>query len=73
MSDVIDQAQRQSELILARELKNAQRHNPNTPSATHCTDCSEAIPELRRQTIKGCTRCVACQSDFEQFQKQLRR
>lgn len=73
MSDVIDKAQRQSEMILARELKNAQVHTKSTVSATHCTDCGELISETRRQMVAGCVRCVMCQSEFEHSQKQLRR
>lgn len=73
MSDMIDKAQYQSELILAREIKIAQAHTKNAVSAIHCTDCGEVIPETRRQMMIGCIRCVACQSDFEKAQKQVSR
>ncbi|MEG0208982.1 TraR/DksA C4-type zinc finger protein [Hafnia sp.] len=37
----------------------------NRTSATHCCDCNEPIPELRRKTLTGVQRCVDCQSILE--------
>jgi phage/conjugal plasmid C-4 type zinc finger TraR family protein len=34
-------------------------------SLSECEECGEAIPELRRTSIKGCTRCVHCQELWE--------
>jgi phage/conjugal plasmid C-4 type zinc finger TraR family protein len=31
-------------------------------SEKYCEDCDEEIPEARRLAVKGCTKCVACQS-----------
>ena len=38
---------------------------PSGPSLTHCQDCDAPIPALR-QALGGMTRCVPCQSTFEQ-------
>ncbi|MGO3911864.1 TraR/DksA C4-type zinc finger protein [Huaxiibacter chinensis] len=41
------------------------RINRNAVSATHCVDCGDAIPELRRVNVPGCKRCASCQADEE--------
>lgn len=74
MTDIIDKAQHQTELILAQHIKQARITQTSLPSATHCIDCNEPIPLLRQQKVVGCQRCVACQSDFEnQKAKKARR
>lgn len=35
---------------------------PVGPSAEHCDDCGEDIPERRRTALPGTRTCVACQS-----------
>lgn len=30
-------------------------------SETHCLDCGKAIPQRRREVVKGCMYCIACQ------------
>ncbi|OOS08060.1 transcriptional regulator, TraR/DksA family [Moraxella cuniculi DSM 21768] len=64
MSDVIDTAQTQSELILEHQIRQATQKT-SLPTRTHCIDCDEPIPLLRQQKVTGCQRCVACQTDFE--------
>lgn len=64
MSDTIDQAQIQSELILEHQIRQATQRTP-MPTRTHCIDCDEPIPLLRQQKVSGCQRCVACQTEFE--------
>lgn len=34
-------------------------------SLTHCLDCSKAIPERRREVVKGCKYCVDCQAEYD--------
>ena len=34
---------------------------PQGPSATHCQECGEPIPEARRNALQGVQLCVACQ------------
>ncbi|CAM6810010.1 TraR/DksA family transcriptional regulator [Enterobacter rongchengensis] len=43
----------------------AHRINRDAVSATHCSDCGEDIPELRRMKVPGCQRCASCQQDEE--------
>lgn len=64
MTDTIDKAQRQSELILEHQIRQATQKT-SLPTRTHCIDCDEPIPSLRQQKVAGCQRCVACQTDFE--------
>ncbi len=35
------------------------------PSATHCEDCDQPIPEGRRAAVKGCQYCVTCQPKYD--------
>lgn len=58
------QAQEQRERDKAIEAQLA-RPRPSGPSRTHCQDCDAPIPALR-QALGGMTRCVPCQSTFEQ-------
>lgn len=64
VSDVIDAAQTQSELILQYQIRQLTRRIP-MPTRSHCIDCDEPIPLLRQKKVTGCQRCVACQTDFE--------
>jgi phage/conjugal plasmid C-4 type zinc finger TraR family protein len=34
---------------------------PQGPSATHCDECGEAIPEARRAAVAGVRLCIVCQ------------
>lgn len=54
--------QRQRDQAIAAALANAPSSGP---SLTHCEDCDSEIPEARR-ALGGKTRCVSCQSTFEQ-------
>jgi phage/conjugal plasmid C-4 type zinc finger TraR family protein len=38
---------------------------PQGPSATHCQDCGEPIPEARREALAGVRLCVACQQKVD--------
>ncbi|MBN3005578.1 TraR/DksA C4-type zinc finger protein [Chromobacterium alkanivorans] len=66
MTDIFDRAQeleqRQREEALARQA-TASRAQGN--SLSHCEDCGDEIPPLRREKVAGCTRCTPCQSDYE--------
>ena len=41
---------------------SARSRMPSGPSALHCDDCGEDIPERRRTALPGTRTCVACQS-----------
>lgn len=61
--------------VTERRIENAIRNitaKPGRESATHCEDCGEDIPEARREAVKGCTRCAACQSIAEEKGKHYR-
>lgn len=51
----------------------AHRINRDAVSATHCVECGEDIPELRRVKVPGCQRCASCQQDEELRSKHGRR
>lgn len=71
MSDAIDQAQRQSELMLQNQIRKA-THRVILPTRTHCIDCDEPILPLRRQAVAGCQRCITCQTNVEKTLKLTR-
>ena len=57
-ASAVEELQREAALI-------AHRINRDAVSATHCSDCGYAIPELRRANVPGCQRCSSCQQDEE--------
>jgi len=71
MPDFADDASAVEELQRNAAL-SAHRINRDAVSATHCSDCGYAIPELRRMKVPGCQRCASCQQDSELRQKQGR-
>lgn len=42
-------------------VQRAQSRLPTGPSATHCVECGERIPEARRAALPGVQACVRCQ------------
>ncbi|HGT9291869.1 TraR/DksA family transcriptional regulator [Enterobacter kobei] len=71
MADFADDASAVEELQRNAAF-SAHRINRDAVSATHCSDCGEDIPELRRVKVPGCQRCASCQQDSELRQKQGR-
>ena len=71
MADFADDASAVEELQRNAAL-SAHRINHDAVSATHCEDCGEDIPELRRVKVPGCQRCASCQQDSEHRQMQGR-
>lgn len=71
MADFADDASAVEELQRNAAL-SAHRINRDAVSATHCVECGEDIPELRRVKVPGCQRCAICQQDSELRQKQGR-
>ncbi|WP_289484065.1 TraR/DksA family transcriptional regulator [Enterobacter sp. E105B] len=69
-AELIDAANEQVVHNLQIALAN-RRTFSNAVSATHCTDCGDDIPELRRVMVPGCQRCASCQEDSENI-KHLR-
>lgn len=71
MPEIIDQANELEEL--QREAAIARhRINHNAVSATHCCDCGDEIPDLRRKAVAGCQRCAECQEEEEERGKHRR-
>ncbi|WP_165430982.1 TraR/DksA family transcriptional regulator [Atlantibacter hermannii] len=68
-AELIDAANEQVEHNLQIALAN-RRTFSNAVSATHCMDCGDDIPELRRVMVPGCQRCASCQEDSEKRSKQ---
>lgn len=60
MADIADFGNEQAEYLLEQALARRTRL-PVGPSATHCEDCDEPIPALRREKVAGCVTCVDCQ------------
>ncbi len=67
MADTIDLAQYHNEQHQKIALA-AIRTNDSAGSAI-CIECEEPIPLKRRQACPSATRCIDCQSDFEQNTK----
>lgn len=64
MSGYIGNPDAESEhaLILAENGVHACRSMiPTGPSASHCHDCGDPIPQARREAQPGCKYCVKCQ------------
>lgn len=59
MADVADIANDRAADELSERLAN--RVQFTGVSSSHCEDCDEEIPPLRRQTLSGVTTCVDCQ------------
>ena len=72
MKDQIDRAnelaEKEREFALAKMLQK-----PTACSRLYCEDCDEPIPEKRRQTVQGCTRCIDCQTIYEHKAKGYKR
>jgi len=56
--------QKQRAQAIAAQLAHGRAQSAG-PSLTHCEDCDREIPPARR-ALGGKTRCVPCQSTFEQ-------
>jgi phage/conjugal plasmid C-4 type zinc finger TraR family protein len=51
-------------------INNVLRSIPkNVRSLTVCIDCDEDIPEGRQKAYPGVTRCIICQTDFDNSKK----
>jgi phage/conjugal plasmid C-4 type zinc finger TraR family protein len=60
------------EIELQEYMRTQQRAiQPRRASFSHCEDCGDEIPMLRRK-ITGVTRCITCQQEFESLNKRGR-
>ncbi|KAF7600711.1 MAG: hypothetical protein CGU28_10290 [Candidatus Dactylopiibacterium carminicum] len=53
----------------SRPQSEAAQHDTELPAAFFCEDCEIEIPPERRDAQPGCTRCAACQADYESLKK----
>jgi len=65
--DAVDYAQRVQDQSLRVALDVAQQARLSQPSisALECEECGNDIPKPRRDAVRGCTRCIGCQSALE--------
>ena len=50
--------------------QQAKQNYPQRPSASHCQECGEPIPEARRRAAQGCQYCIECQERIEHAKAQ---
>lgn len=63
--DIVDMAQ-DAEAVF-RLTSIARRDVPVTgPAREICVDCDQPIPRARRLAVPGCTRCIGCQTEYEE-------
>lgn len=67
--DEIDISQEQQDAELRRLITAQAYALPRGESARECLECSEPIPEDRRQAMPGCRFCVGCQDKLERRQR----
>lgn len=68
MADEIDQMKEREGVFEAKivgDIQRAEAIRAATPSATHCWDCGDPIPEERRRYAQGCKYCISCQEAIE--------
>ena len=67
--DSLDQAEQQRHQEISNILANIQAQVTNMRTARSsgiCEDCGKLIPQRRLEVIPGATRCVKCQTAFEE-------
>ena len=62
--DIVDAAQEIEQRRIDNIIAN-HKAKKQLISRHFCDDCGNVIPEARRAVIRGCSRCVDCQSIFE--------
>ncbi len=64
--DDCDQAYHYTETLNRIAIANQRNRSRSLePSLKWCKACEEEIPEARRKAMPGCSRCVACETEFE--------
>lgn len=61
--------QDQIDASLEDEVNRVRGQLPRGESATHCEECSIAIPEARQQAVVGVRFCILCQEAIDAEQK----
>jgi phage/conjugal plasmid C-4 type zinc finger TraR family protein len=47
------------------EVQKRLLEQANNPGLSHCENCGDEIPALRRKHVKGVRKCVLCQTESE--------
>ncbi|MDL0441856.1 TraR/DksA C4-type zinc finger protein [Stutzerimonas frequens] len=68
---LIERAQREQDEELLRLI--ASRVQYQGESLTECEGCGGEIPQARREAVKGCRMCIACQADEDKRNAGVRR
>jgi len=68
-AEIIDAASELEDMQREQAIA-AHRIDRNAVSATHCSECDEAIPQARRDAVPGCRTCASCQEEIELKNKQ---
>ena len=50
-------------------VRRAKSRIPQGPSATHCQQCGEPIPEARRAALPGVRICIGCQRQADEDER----
>lgn len=56
-----------------REAAIAARVRYEGVSLAECEECGSEIPQARRDAVKGCRMCIACQADEDKMSAGVRR
>lgn len=65
--DDCDLANRYADTLHKTALANQLSKNKTAgESLNQCRECEADIPEARRKAVPGCSRCITCQTDFEE-------
>lgn len=60
--------QEQIDSTVEDALERARSQLPRGESLSHCEECGEAIPQARREAVRGVRLCIACQSERDKQQ-----
>lgn len=63
--DDVDRAQEINEQLQGDAMDDHYRRMTSGISRTYCEDCGDPIPQARRKAVRGCRRCIGCQTVHE--------
>ena len=69
MPDDMDLCQQINQELIDDALADHYSRRLHGETLTHCLDCGEEIPLSRQLAVRGCSRCVACQTDHENLRR----
>lgn len=63
--------QKQIDDSVTDAVRKARARLRTGPSATHCDECGDPIPQARRERVAGVRTCVPCQEALDAEEKAL--